>query len=266
MVATGILAILMIYYPSSITTFVKIGETTSTLDKAASDTCEQLQIELGSAAISLPSDPQYSTLRTKSWSQTAWKHPTCIATPTNSSDMQRLVRVLVANHVPFAIRSGGHSTNPFDANIDTGVLIATDKLDQVAYDADTGIASLGPGARWGTVYTALDKYNVTVVGGRVLDVGVGGLMLGGGLSYLSDLYGLACDNVVSYEVVLADGSVVEATNEDHPDLFWALKGGANNFGIVTKFRSNTFPIQQVWGGILVFTIDMMPDVLQAYYE
>lgn len=144
----------------------------SRLDTSATNTCDQLRTELDSVIV-LPSDPQYSTLRAESWSQTAWKHPT------SSSDMQKLVRVLVANHVPFAIRSGGHSTNPFDANIDTGVLIAMDKLDQVAYDAATGLASLGPGARWGAVYTALDPYNVTVVGGRVLDVGVGGLVLGG---------------------------------------------------------------------------------------
>ncbi|RYP48697.1 hypothetical protein DL768_005477 [Monosporascus sp. mg162] len=224
-------------------------------------TCKQLRGDLGATLITLPSDPQYEELSEVNWSQTAWKEPSCIARPGCASDVQRLVRVLTANRVPFAIRSGGHSVNPFDANIDSpGVLIALDRLNQTTYDAGRGVAAIGPGARWGAVYAALDRYNVTVVGGRVLDVGVGGLMLGSGLSYLSDLYGMACDNVV----VLADGSVVEASAGEHPDLFWALKGGANNFGIVTQFRTTTFPINQVWGGVQVYTLEQMPDVLRAY--
>ncbi|KAI0179263.1 FAD-binding domain-containing protein [Hypoxylon sp. FL1284] len=265
MALIGLLAIVLGGLYPAITAYVQDKTASSTLDTAVYDTCQQLRTELDSVIV-LPSDPQYSTLRAESWSQTAWKHPTCIALPTTSSDVQKLVRALVTNQVPFAIRSGGHSTNPFDANIDNGVLIATDKLNQIEYDADAGLVALGPGARWSAVYTVLDKYNVTVVGGRVLDVGVGGLVLGGGLSYLSDLYGMVCDNVVAYEVVLADASVVEATAENHPELFWALKGGANNFGIVTSFKSKTFPLGRVWGGVLVYTLDQMPDVFQAYYE
>lgn len=89
---------------------------------------------------------------------------------------------------------------PFDASIDFGVCISLENLYKVSYDADTELASLGSGARWGAVYTELDKYNVTVVGGRIMDVGVGGLTLESGLSYLIDLYGLVCDNVVNYEI------------------------------------------------------------------
>lgn len=195
-VTIAALAVAIGFYYPIINAYIKVGTSLST---TATNTCAQLRTEL-EFVIVLPSDAQYSALRTKSWSQAAWKNPTCIAIPTSSSDVQKVVRVLVANHVPFAIRSGGHSPNPLDANIDTGVLIATDKLDQVSYDAATGLASLGPGATWDAVYTALDKHDVTVVGGRVMKVGVGGLILGGGLSYLSDLYGLVCDNVISYEV------------------------------------------------------------------
>ncbi|KAL8695588.1 MAG: hypothetical protein Q9224_003321 [Gallowayella concinna] len=100
----------------------------------------------------------------------------------------------------------------------------------VQYDAANSVAKVGAGQRWGDVYKQLDAYNVTVVGGRVLDVGVGGLILGCGLSYLSDLHGLACDNVVNFEVVLANGSVVDANVKSNPELWWALKGGGNNFG------------------------------------
>ncbi|CAJ2511674.1 Uu.00g072990.m01.CDS01 [Anthostomella pinea] len=260
MVTVGLLAIAWHQlYPSSLS-YAWNG--TSAPDAAAAATCQQLRGHLGSV-ITLPSDVSYTNLTQESWSRTAWKRPTCIALPATASDVQQVVSALVASNVPFAIRSGGHSPNPFDANIDTGVLIVTDRLSHVTYDAATGLASLGPGARWDAVYTALDLYNVTLVGGRVMDVGVGGLILGGGLSYLSDLYGSVCDSVVSFEVVLADGSVVEATAAEHPDLFWALKGGANNFGVVTAFKFTTYPIKNVWGGAQMFSLDQMPAVLEA---
>ncbi|OTA83406.1 hypothetical protein M434DRAFT_400700 [Hypoxylon sp. CO27-5] len=265
MIAVSILAVVWGLWHNTITAWPGNEKRAAEFDAGYAGICEQLLKDLG-AAIVLPSDLEYSALREESWSQTAWKHPACIALPSSTSDVQQLVHVLVANNAPFAIRSGGHSTNPFDANIDGGVLIALDKLDQVTYDAAAGHASIGPGARWDAVYSALDPYNVTVVGGRVMNVGVGGLILGSGLSYLTDLYGLACDNVVSFEVVLANGSVVEATLEDHSDLFWALKGGTNNFGIVTQFKLITYPIKQIWGGVHMYTPNQLPDVLQAYYE
>lgn len=125
--------------------------------------------------------------------------PTCVKRIV-AAEVAEIVVVLVDDDVLFAIRSGGHSPMPFDASIDFGVCISLENLYKVSYDADTELASLGSGARWGAVYTELDKYNVTVVGGRIMDVGVGGLTLESGLSYLIDLYGLVCDNVVNYEI------------------------------------------------------------------
>ncbi|KAI0114287.1 FAD-binding domain-containing protein [Hypoxylon sp. NC0597] len=265
MIAIGVLAVVWGLWHNTIAAWPGNEGRAAKLDVRDGGICARLLRALG-AAVVLPSDSEYLALREENWSQTAWKHPACIAVPDSTSDVQQLMKVLVANGAPFAIRSGGHSTNPFDANIDGGVLIALDKLNQVTYDAATGHALLGPGARWDAVYSALDPYNVTVVGGRVMNVGVGGLILGSGLSYLSDLYGLACDNVVGSEVVLADGSIVEATVEDHSDLYWALKGGTNNFGIVTRFKLSTYPIKQIWGGVQMYSLDQLPDVLQAYYE
>lgn len=196
----------------------------------ASATCRRLNAKLGSI-ITLPSESSYTSLTEENWSQSCWLPAACVAQPASAADVQQLVTALVADKVPFAIRSGGHSPSPYDASIGrTGVLIALDKLNQVTYDPATGLVTLGAGARWDAVYTALDSHNVTMVGGRVMPVGVGGLTLGGGLSYLSDLHGLACDNVASFEVVLANGSLIEASSALHPDLFWALKGGSNNFG------------------------------------
>lgn len=183
--------------------------------------CGQLQSTLGADIITMPSESNYAYLVTEPWSATVWQNATCIATPRSTSDTQKIVSVLATNNVPFAVRSGGHSPNRFDANIEAGVLIATDNLDQVSYNPGTTLATFGPGLRWDAVYTELDKYNVTLVGGRVMDVGVGGLMLGGGLSYLSDLYGMACDNVVSYEVCTCPPSSAESVLTFLYRWFWA---------------------------------------------
>ncbi|CAD6593166.1 MAG: hypothetical protein ASARMPRED_007094 [Alectoria sarmentosa] len=141
-----------------------------------------------------------------------------------------------------------------------------DSFNGVSYDATKNVATVGAGQRWDNVYNQLDPHNVTVVGGRVLDVGVGGLVLGGGLSYLSDLYGLACDNVIDFEVVLANASIVNANAQSNSDLWWALKGGGNNFGIVTAFTLSTYPIHEVWGGIKSYTLDELPALFSAAIE
>lgn len=186
--------------PSTGASHLAFRNGTAAANASIEGTCLQLRNHLGAGIITLPSDANYTSLVDEPWSATVWKNATCIATPKSTSDTQRIVKALVTNKVPFSVRSGGHSPNPFDANIEAGVLVATDNLSHISYDAGTGLARFGPGLRWDAVYAALDPYNVSLVGGRVMDVGVGGLMLGGGLSYLSDLYGLACDNVVSYEV------------------------------------------------------------------
>lgn len=194
---------------------VASSNSTSAANAVIQATCKQLQSDLGAAIITMPSDSNYAHLVTEPWSATVWKHAACVATPNSTSDTQKIVRVLVTNEIPFSVRSGGHSPNPFDANIETGVLVTTDHLNHVSYDTSTNLATFGPGLRWDAVYTALDPYNVSLVGGRVMDVGVGGLMLGGGLSYLSDLYGLACDNVVSFEVGNFPSSIVKGHNTNH---------------------------------------------------
>ncbi|PCG91139.1 FAD-binding, type 2 [Penicillium occitanis (nom. inval.)] len=165
--------------------------------------------------------------------------------------------------IPFAIRSGGHLPSPLGCNINGGVLIDLSSLKTLDYDAANEVVSIGSGLRWQAVYEGLAPYERTALGGHLLDVGVGGLLLGSGLSYLSDLYSLACDNVVNFDVVLASGERVNANTMSNSDLFWALKGGANNFDIVTTFMVRTYPIGDVWGGITVYDLEYLPDVLAA---
>lgn len=133
-----------------------------------------------------------------------------------------------------AVRSGGHGMPGF-SNIDRGVTIDLSMMNGTAYDTATNIASIQPGGRWKDVYADLEVHGVTVTGGRDGGVGVGGFLLGGGISFFSGREGFGCDSIVNYEVVLADGSVVNANSEENADLWKALKGGTSNFGIITRF-------------------------------
>ncbi|KAI0906327.1 putative FAD-binding oxidoreductase [Ustulina deusta] len=233
---------------------------------SASIACSYLQSVLGTGIV-LPTEAPYLATSRGNWVQTAWALPTCIIQPTTAQQVSQAISYLAQRGVHFAIRSGGHSPAPLGANINDGVLFDMSGFNSVEYDAQLGVAVVGTGMRWGDVYRHLDQYNVTVVGGRILQVGVGGFTLGSGLSYLSDLYGLGCDNVDNFEVVLADGSIINANKHSHTDLWWALKGGANNFGVVTRFTLTTYPIGNVWGGYRIYTLDTLPalfDALLAY--
>ncbi|KAI0145106.1 putative FAD-binding oxidoreductase [Xylariaceae sp. FL1272] len=227
--------------------------------------CAYLESVLGST-VRLPTDMDFKNASEANWVSSAWESPVCILQPTTAEEISQAVKYLVPLNVNFAIRSGGHSPAPFAANINDGVLFDMSGFNMIEYQEENDVAVVGTGLRWGEVYSHLDSYNVTVVGGRIVDVGVGGLALGSGLSYLTDLYGLVCDNVVNFEVVLADGSIVNANATSNSDLWWSLKGGANNFGIVTKFTLNTYPTGDVWGGQKWYTADQLPDLIHALHE
>ncbi|KAI0389234.1 hypothetical protein F5Y17DRAFT_449723 [Xylariaceae sp. FL0594] len=155
----------------------------------------------------------------------------------------------IVSHVGarFAIRSGGHNPNPRWASIGPeGVLIDLSKLDRIEVSEAKDSVIIGSGNRWVKVYEALEGSGRSVLGGRTPDVGVGGLLLGCGIPSFSSEYGLACDHVRRYTVVLGNGTVVEADKDVNADLWWALKGGGSNFGIVTEFTLDTLPIDGIW--------------------
>ena len=127
---------------------------------------------------------------------------------------------------------------------------------------------MGAGNRWIDVYHRLEPKNLVVIGGRVAPIGVGGLTLGGGISYFSNTYGWACDNVASYEVVTASGKVVVASPDTHQDLYWALRGGGNNFGIVTKLEMYSYPLdhEAMWIGKVMHSADYNASLVQAFVD
>ncbi|RPB22561.1 FAD-binding domain-containing protein [Terfezia boudieri ATCC MYA-4762] len=146
------------------------------------------------------------------------------------------------------------------STITDGVLVALTKLKTLELAEDKKSVLVGPGLQWGDVYRYLLPHNVFVVGGRITNVGVPGFLLGGGISYLGSRWGFGMDNVEEFEVVLADSSVVRANKRSHLDLFWALKGGSSNFGIVTSFRLTAHPITgKAWIGKFAYSTATDPD-------
>lgn len=121
-------------------------------------------------------------------------------------------------------------------------------LTTLQLSSDESIVSVGPSHRWSDVYSYLANYDLTAAGGRLGPVGVPGLLLAGGVNFYGNQVGFGCNTVVNYEVVLADGSLVNANATSNSDLFWALKGGSSNFGLVTRFDLETIPSRKVWAG------------------
>ena len=185
--------------------------------------------------------------------------------PQNSSQVSISLRIINFFSVQFAVRSGGHSPNLNWASIGhEGLPLDLQHLNAVRLSSDGTFASLGPGARWGDVYATLDAETEAVAGGREPSIGVGGLILGAGLSHVSNQFGLVADNMKNFEVVLANGSIVGASVASNTDLFWALKGGGSNFGIVTQFDLYTLPISQLWVQINIYAVDQVRDLLAIY--
>lgn len=155
----------------------------------------------------------------------------------------------------FAIRSGGHASFAGTANIEDGVTIDLTALDSIVLGQGVPpIVSVGPGATWGDVYSHLDAANLSVNGGRAASIGIGGLTLGGGISFFGPRFGWTCDTVTNFEVVLANGSIINANEDENRDLLWALRGGTNNFGLVTRVDLQTFEQGDLWGGYVVHPV------------
>ncbi|KAH8704705.1 6-hydroxy-D-nicotine oxidase [Talaromyces proteolyticus] len=192
----------------------------------------------------------YTTEDQNFWSTSEWLSPSCIFEPTQAKDVAKAVKLFADNECEFAIRGGGHSAVPGAANIDDGILITFTNMKNVSIHTDkegAQFVSVQPGAVWGDVYAYCDQYSVVPMCGRYYPVGTG-LALGAGFSFLSNENGFAVDNVKTYEVILADGTILEASQTSHPDLFRSLKGGGNNFGVVTRYDLYLYQGGPVVGG------------------
>ena len=152
------------------------------------------------------------------------------------------------------------------SSIQGGITVSFEGMKNMVLSEDRKIASVQPGNTWYDVYHQLEPDNLTVIGGRVSAIGVGGLTLGGGISFYSSQYGWACDNVASFQVVTASGTIITASPTSHVDLYWALRGGGNNFGIVTKFNLETIPQGLMWGGSRILHETQFAAAIDAFYH
>ncbi|KAM0689912.1 hypothetical protein Q7P36_010785 [Cladosporium allicinum] len=188
-------------------------------------------------------------------------HPACRYLPTGPYDLRAALRHLISTETTFAVQSGGHSYNVGASNIEGGVTIDLSRLSSITLTDNNAAAWVGPGARWRDVYASLEPHGLTMPGGRVADVGVGGYVLGGGFSWFSASKGWVCDSVLEFEVVTPDGRVLYANAKQHEDLFWALKGSMGGFGIVTAIKMPTMQYTGIYGGVIVYDQAQMPKLI-----
>lgn len=213
--------------------------------------------------IAYPNTTSFAATQDAFWSlQESGLIPSCIVAPQTSQDVSDILSILTGTTSPpsygeshacqFAIKSQGHAPAAGFANIGApGLTIDLTSLRSVDLNDDQSVASVGSGASWLDVYAALDPYDKSVAGGRNGAVGVGGLTLGGGISYFSPQVGFTCDTVVNFEIALSSGDLINANATANSDLFRALKGGGNNFGVITRFDFKTVDIGLIAAGSII---------------
>ncbi|KAG9308226.1 hypothetical protein JVU11DRAFT_12244 [Chiua virens] len=196
------------------------------------------------------------------WTQLGTQYAACSFEPGTPEDVGVALQILGRTRTPFGIKGGGHAVNPGFSSSE-GIQIAMSRFSEIVYDSTAELVTVGAGLLWDDVYEALNPHGVSVAGGRILGVGVAGFTLSGGYSWHANQYGLTIDTVQAFELVMPNGTVVGVTETSNPDLFFALKGGANNFGIVTKFAFRTFPQGQIWGGLISYSLDARDQFMSA---
>lgn len=191
------------------------------------------------------------------------RHPALIVRCAAAPDVARALEFAQNQNLPLAVRGGGHSRAGFGV-CDAGMVIDLSGMKRVDVDPGERTASAEAGSLVCDMDQATQRFGLATTLGGCATVGIAGLTLGGGEGLLQSKYGAACDNLLSAHVVMPDGRELEASQKSNPDLFWAIRGGGGNFGIVTAFRYRLHPISEVLSGVLTFPSERMPDVLQAF--
>ena len=212
----------------------------------------------------LPLDVDYDAAR-KIWNASIDKYPGMIARCAGVADIVHAVKFARANDLVVAVRGGGHNVGG-RALCDRGLVVDLSAMKGVFVDPDHGTARVQAGATLGDVDRETHLFGLAVPLGVVSKTGVAGLTLGGGVGWLVRKYGLTCDNVLSFDMVTAEGSPVTASAEKNADLFWALRGGGGNFGIVTSFLYQAHPVSTVLGGLIIYGRDQAGPVICHYRD
>jgi FAD/FMN-containing dehydrogenase len=208
-------------------------------------------------------DPGYDESRTV-FNAGIDRRPALIARCTGAADVIAAIAFAREQGLPISVRAGGHSVAGH-AVVEDGLMIDLRPMNRVRVDPERRTAWCGGGANWGELDRETQAFGLAVTGGRLADTGVGGLTLGGGSGWIERKYGFTVDSLLSAEVVTADGQLLVASADRNPDLFWALKGGGGNFGVVTGFEFQLHEVGPlVYGGMMLFPIDAAVDLLKAY--
>jgi FAD/FMN-containing dehydrogenase len=209
-------------------------------------------------------DPPYEQAR-KVWNGMINKYPALIARCTGVADVVEAVHFANAHDLPVAIRCGSHNAAGH-ATCDGGLVLDLTPMKGMRVDPARRRAHAQGGLLWGEFDRETQVYGLGTTGGAVNDTGIAGLTLGGGIGWLMGQYGLSCDNLVSADVVTAAGEVITASATEHPDLFWALRGGGGNFGVVTSFEYQLHPVGQWLAGTVVYPRSQARDILRYHRD
>lgn len=214
-----------------------------------------------SGRIITPEDPDYNQAKTV---YMGTGKPLAVVLPTSNQDIAAVINFAKQHDVPFSIRSGGHSGMGHSTNTD-GIVLDMQRFNEVhILDSTTGVVRVGSGSRWGAVAQKLADSNLVISAGDTASVGVGGLTLGGGIGIMVRKYGLAIDQLIGAEIVTADGETLTVNKDKNSELFWALRGGGGNFGVVTHFDFAAHPLGQVCFGTVMYKLGDIKTLLAAW--
>ncbi|MGE4029955.1 MAG: FAD-binding oxidoreductase [Thermoleophilia bacterium] len=210
----------------------------------------------------VPGDSGYDAARMP-WNVAVEQRPAAVAMPTSARDVTEIVAHARAIGLRVTPQGTGHNPGPITDLSDT-ILVRTTAMDEVAIDPEARIARVGSGAIWEQVVVPAAAHGLVALHGSSPDVGVAGYTLGGGISWLARRHGLACSHVTAIEIVLPDGRLTRTDAQNEADLFWALRGGGGNFGVVTAIEMRLFPLEEVVGGWLIWPWEESERVLNAW--
>jgi FAD/FMN-containing dehydrogenase len=212
----------------------------------------------------LAADAAYDAAR-RIWNGNIDRRPALIARCASASDVQAVVRFAAADGLLLSVRGGGHSAPGYGTN-DGGLVIDLSLMRAVTVDPTRRRARAEGGTLWKGFDEATQAHGLATTGGTVTNTGIGGLTLGGGLGWLMGKHGTTVDNLLAVEVVTADGQLRRASATEHPDLYWALRGGGGNFGVATAFEYQLHPVTQGLGGLVIHPLERATEMLRFYRD
>ncbi len=209
-------------------------------------------------------DDDYEIAR-KVWNGMIDKRPAIIIQCLNNDDIIQALKIAQKNSLSVSVRGGGHNVTG-NAVCEGGIMIDLSLMRSVKVDPEMRVADVQTGATWGDFDKATQEHGLTSTGGLVSTTGVAGLTLGGGVGWLVRKHGLCCDNLIGAEIITAEGNLLKLSTKENPELFWGIRGGGGNFGIITSMRFQLHPVEQIVGGMILHPQSKAKELIEFYRE